>query len=93
MANLTAASDPRPARLRLIALNSGEICAVVDNGSLSYEFPPGAQGPIDLLEVDWRGTSELNSVAGPSATSIGQPWRERGPRLASRKRALAALPR
>jgi hypothetical protein len=78
VANLAAASDPRPVRHSLIALKSGKIYAVS-----RYNV---------LLEVDWRATSELNSVAGSSATSTGQAWRERWPRLASSKRALAALP-
>lgn len=73
----TPANDPPPVRLSLIALKSGEIYAVsryrIDNGSLSYELPSGVKGSIDLPEVNWRETSELNSEVRSSAPAIGQP--------------------
>lgn len=51
-------------RLSVIALKSGEMFSVkhyqIDNGSLSFELPSGEKGSIDLPEVDWRETSQLN---------------------------------
>jgi len=77
VAALTPANDPPPVRLSLIALKSGEICAVshyrVDDGSLSYELPSGVKGSIDLPEVNWRETSKLNSGVRSLAPSVGQP--------------------
>ena len=53
-------------RVSVIALKSGEMLSVVhyqiDNGSLSFELPSGEKGSIDLPEVDWRETSQLNSL-------------------------------
>lgn len=53
------------ARLSVIALKSGRAFSVVryqiDNGALSFELPSGDKGSIDLPEVDWRETSQLNS--------------------------------
>jgi hypothetical protein len=53
------------ARLSVIALKSGEMFSVVryqiDNGALSFELPSGEKGSIDLPEVDWRETSQVNS--------------------------------
>lgn len=67
-------SDIPQARLSVIALKSGEMLSVVhyqiDNGSLSFELPSGEKGSIDLPEVDWRETSQLNSLIsslGPAA--------------------------
>lgn len=61
-------------RLSVIALKSGEMLSVVhyqiDDGSLSFELPSGEKGSIDLPEVDWRETSQLNlliSSLGPAA--------------------------
>jgi hypothetical protein len=62
------------ARLSVIALKSGEMLSVVhyqiDNGSLSFKLPSGQKGSIDLPEVDWRQTSQMNSLIsslGPAA--------------------------
>lgn len=75
--NLTSVDPPRPVRLSFIALKSGETYTVaryrVDNGSLIYKLPSGEEGSIDLPEVDWRQTSELNAATASSAASIGQP--------------------
>ena len=53
------------ARLSVIALKSGEMFSVaryqIENGALSFELPSGEKGSIDLPEVDWRETSQLNS--------------------------------
>ena len=53
------------ARLCVIALKSGEMFSVVhyqiENGALSFELLSGEKGSIDLPEVDWRETSQLNS--------------------------------
>lgn len=77
VAALTPANDSPPVRLSFIALKSGVIYAVlfyrIDNMSLSYELPSGAKGSIDLPEVNWRETSELNSGVRSSAPAIGQP--------------------
>lgn len=54
-------------RQSLLALKSGEVYTVahyrIDNGSLSYELTSGEKGSIDLPEVDWRLTSQLNADA------------------------------
>lgn len=67
-------NEIRQARVSVIALKSGEILSVVhyqiDHGSLSFELPSGEKGSIDLPEVDWRETAQLNSLVsslGPVA--------------------------
>lgn len=65
-------SEAPPVRLSFVALKSGEIHTVahyrIYEGSFIYELPSGEKGSIDLLEVDWRLTSQLNAdVAALSA--------------------------
>ena len=63
--NPSAEYYTQPNHLTFIALKSGPIYAVthfqVDQGGLSYEFPSGIKGSIDLPDIDWRQTSQLNS--------------------------------
>lgn len=69
-----ATSTPQ-VRLSFIALKSGEVYAVaryrVDGGSLSYELLSGLKGSIDLPEIDWRQTSQLNSEGGFVGATAG----------------------
>ena len=66
-------SEAPPARLSFVALKSGEIYTVahyrIADGSFIYELSSGEKGSIDLLEVDWRLTSQLNADA--AALSVG----------------------
>jgi hypothetical protein len=52
-------------RFTLIALRSGEIYAVTnyrtDHGSMNYLLTSGAAGSVDLAQVDWLKTSQLNA--------------------------------
>jgi hypothetical protein len=64
-----AASAPsapeRPAQLTLFALKTGSVYAVtnywVDSGSLAYVLSNGSAGNVDLQEIDWGATTQLNS--------------------------------
>jgi hypothetical protein len=65
-----------PVRLNFLALKSGQVYTVahyrIDDGSLSYELPSGEKGSIDLPEVDWRLTSQLNADAAALSTGAMQ---------------------
>ena len=60
-----ASTEQRPAQLTLFALKTGSVYAVtdywVDNGSLAYVLSNGGEGNIDLREIDWGATTQLNS--------------------------------
>jgi hypothetical protein len=62
----------QPLRTRWIALKPGSVYAVanyrIHEGSVTYVLPSGAQGSVDITEVDWRKTSHLN--AEPIASSV-----------------------
>jgi hypothetical protein len=55
----------RSTRLTLIALKSGQSYAVshyrIDGGQLNYVLASGAPGALDVKDVDWVRTSQLNS--------------------------------
>lgn len=61
----TASTQERPAQFTLFALKTGSVYAVtdywVDNGSLSYVLSNGSEGTVDLQEIDWGTTTQLNS--------------------------------
>jgi hypothetical protein len=71
---LNPENETSQVRLSVIALKSGEIYSVahyrIDNGSLNYELPSGEKGSIDLPEVDWRETSQLNSAVSSLAPIV-----------------------
>ena len=62
----------QPARIRLIALRSGNVYAVsqyrINNGSVSFVLENGKAGSVDITEVDWRMTSRLS--AEPTAPAV-----------------------
>ena len=62
---VSSAVANQPARFTLIALRSGEIYAVTnyrtDHGSMNYLLTSGAAGSVDLAQVDWLKTSQLNA--------------------------------
>lgn len=62
----------RPAELTLIALRSETIYAVtdywLDNGRLTCLRSSGAEQTIDLSEVDWGKTTQLNAERGVTIT-------------------------
>jgi hypothetical protein len=64
-------STRQPRRISWIALKSGNVDAVtnyrIHQGSVSYVLSTGARGSVDITEVDWRKTSQLN--AAPIASS------------------------
>ena len=64
--------DHRPAALTLIALKSETIYAVsdywFDNGHLSYVLSSGTEQMVDINEVDWRRTTQLNAELGVTLT-------------------------
>jgi hypothetical protein len=66
-------------RQSFIALKSGEIYTVaryrIDDGSLSYELPWGEKGSIDLPEVDWQATAQLNAGVPAASVSVMQQQR------------------
>lgn len=66
-------SEAPPARQSFVALKSGEVYTLahyrIDDGSFIYELSSGERGSIDLPEVDWRLTSQLNADA--AALSAG----------------------
>jgi hypothetical protein len=76
---LRPAKATSPVRLSFIALKSGEIYTVahyrIDEGSLSYELPSGEKGSIDLPEVDWQATAQLNAGVPASSVSVMQQQR------------------
>jgi hypothetical protein len=57
-----------PVRLKLIALKSDSVYTVtnyrIDEGSLNYVLASGTRGSVDVAEVDWHKTWQLN--LGPS---------------------------
>jgi len=71
-----SAADSRtvrqPPRIKLIALKPGNVYAVtnyrIHQGSVTYVLSSGAAGSVDITEVDWRKTSQLN--AEPIASSV-----------------------
>ncbi len=64
--------ERRPAELTLIALRSETIYAVTDywleNGRLTCLRSSGAEQTIDLSEVDWGKTTQLNAERGVTIT-------------------------
>ena len=65
MASSANIQKEQPARLKLIALKSNNVYAVmkyrIGSGSVSYVLASGASGSVDITEVDWRTTSRLNA--------------------------------
>jgi hypothetical protein len=59
------ANENGPVRLTMIALKSNRVYGVrkyrIDNGSLSFVLANGERGSVDIMEVDWRKTSQLNT--------------------------------
>jgi len=69
-------------RTRWLALKPGNVYAVtnyrIHEGSVTYLLSSGAQGSVDITEVDWRKTSHLNaepiaSTAVTRAANTGDP--------------------
>jgi len=63
-----AAESAAPA-LTMIALKSGEVQGVrsyrVDNGILNFVLPTGQGGSVDVGQVDWKATSQINAERIP----------------------------
>ena len=61
-----SASTEEPQHLTLIALKSGNTLAVthyrVSSGGLNYVLSTGGEGSVNTQEVNWRRTSQLNSL-------------------------------
>lgn len=70
---LPSTSDNQLMHLTVIALKSGETQGVkryrVDNGVLNFVLPSGMGGSVDVNEVDWPKTLQLNT--GNSALNAG----------------------
>jgi len=62
----------RPTAITLIALKSAMIYGAadywLDSGRLSYILPTGIEQSVDLGDVDWKNTFELNSQRGVEVT-------------------------
>jgi hypothetical protein len=64
-------------RNTLIALKSDQTYAVaryrIDGGQLNYVLSNGAPGAVDMKDVDWLKTSQLNAERGRSqAIAVAQ---------------------
>jgi hypothetical protein len=64
-AELKTAADAQATRVTRIALKSNAIFDVtnyrIDSDRLNYELPNGQKDTVDVHDVDWRKTSQLNA--------------------------------
>jgi hypothetical protein len=78
LADSVPQSTVRSIRNTLIALKSQHTYAVahyrIDAGQLNYVLASGAPGAVDIKDVDWVKTSQLNGDRwrGTSALAIAQ---------------------
>lgn len=77
VAESVIATERPPVQLTLIALKGEAICAATDywieGGRLFYVLRSGAEGALDLSEVDWDRTAQLNAERGITLTLRARP--------------------
>src|SRR5262249_13842139 len=71
------ATERPPVRLTLIAAKGEAIYATTDywieGGRLSYALRSGAEGALDLNDVDWERTTQLNAERGITVSLRTRP--------------------
>jgi len=76
-ADSTVAAERPLAQLTLIALKGEAIYAItnywIEGGRLFYVLRSGAEGALDLNDVDWDGTTQLNAERGITVTLRARP--------------------
>jgi len=76
-ADSTVAAERPLAQLTLIALKGEAIYAItnywIEGGRLFYVLRSGAEAALDLNDVDWDGTTQLNAERGITVTLRARP--------------------
>jgi hypothetical protein len=71
-AELAASADSRKSKLTLFALRAGTVYAVTDywrdEDHLMYVLANGKQGQLDMDDLDWKTTSQLNTERNVKVT-------------------------